>query len=134
VDTALAPVHDQTRTAKAKNHRRSVNTQVVLRRRDRRVVTVCDICWPGNRNHSVVYRATTTDQVAGHPRLIGDGGYRGVDDATTPRRGTGDRIIRDDAWNRLVKRRPVVEHVIAPLKTGRSCASAAAEVTASTTP
>jgi hypothetical protein len=38
----LIPVHDQARTAKSKNDRRSVNTQIVRRARDRRIVAAGD--------------------------------------------------------------------------------------------
>ncbi|WP_159031161.1 transposase family protein [Streptomyces acidiscabies] len=37
VDGTLIPMHDQTRTAKWKNHRRSVNIQFTFRARDRRI-------------------------------------------------------------------------------------------------
>ncbi|MFF4519766.1 helix-turn-helix domain-containing protein [Streptomyces mirabilis] len=42
VDGTLIPVHDQRRTAKSKNYRRSVNVQIACRARDRRVVAVGD--------------------------------------------------------------------------------------------
>jgi hypothetical protein len=57
VDGTLLPTRDRTRTALGKTYRRSVNVQVVARRRDRRVVAVGE-AWPGNRNDSVVFRAT----------------------------------------------------------------------------
>ena len=53
VDGTLIPVHDQTRTAKSKNYRRSVNTQIICRARDRRIVAVSE-AWPGNRNDTIV--------------------------------------------------------------------------------
>lgn len=64
----------------------------------------------------MIYRATTTPEVASHHRLIGDGGYQGVEGVTPPRRGPGGRIIRDAAWRRFRKRRATVEHVLAELK------------------
>ena len=82
VDGTLIPTRDHTRTALCKNYRRSVNVQVVCRRRDRRVVFVGE-AWPGNRHDSVVFRATVPAAVAGHPRLIGDGGYQGVTELHT---------------------------------------------------
>ncbi|WP_202919657.1 hypothetical protein [Streptomyces adustus] len=51
VDGTQMPVHDQRRSAKNKNYRRSVNVQIVCRARDRRVVAV-DEAWPDNRNGS----------------------------------------------------------------------------------
>ena len=54
--------------------------------------------------------------VTGHGRLIGDGGYRGAPDITSPKRGPGGRIVRDDAHRRFVKRRATAEHVLARLK------------------
>ncbi|MGO4425658.1 transposase family protein, partial [Streptomyces sp. MCAF7] len=46
VDSALVPVHDRTTAACSKNYRRSVNFQVTIRARDRRVIAVGDD-WPG---------------------------------------------------------------------------------------
>lgn len=40
VDGTLIPTRDHGRTALCKNYRRSVNTQVVVRRRDRKIVVV----------------------------------------------------------------------------------------------
>jgi hypothetical protein len=46
VDGILIATRDHPRTALCKNYRRSVNVQVVVRRRDRRVVAVGE-AWPG---------------------------------------------------------------------------------------
>jgi hypothetical protein len=89
--------------------------QVVVRRRDRRVVAVGD-AWPGTRNDSVVFGATIGPEVTEHQRLIGDGGYRGGDGVTSPRRGPDGRIVRDETWRRFRTRRATVEHVLAELK------------------
>jgi hypothetical protein len=115
VDGTLIPVHDKTKTAKSKNYRRSVNVQVVCRARDRRVVAVGD-AWPGNRNDIVVFRETAGTALPDHPRLSGDGGYRGSDRIRTPRRGPDGRIIKDRNYRRFRKRRAVAEHAIARLK------------------
>jgi hypothetical protein len=115
VDGTLIPVHDQQRTAKSKNYRRSVNVQIVCRARDRRVVAVKD-AWPGNRNDVVVFRETLAKTLPDHPRLSGDGGYRGCDRIRTPRRGPDARIIKDRTYRRFRKRRAVAEHTIARLK------------------
>jgi hypothetical protein len=53
---------------------------------------------------------------AGHPQLIGDGGYRGGDGMTTPSRDSSGRIIRDDTSKKFIRRRATVEHIIARLK------------------
>jgi hypothetical protein len=115
VDGTLIPVHDQKRTAKSKNYRRRVNVQIVCRARDRRIVAVGD-AWPGNRNDIVVFRETLATTLPDHPRLSGDGGYRGSDRIRTPRRGPDGRIIKDRNYRRFRKRRAVAEHTIARLK------------------
>ncbi|MGW2938119.1 transposase [Streptomyces sp. NPDC001156] len=114
VDGTLIPVHDQQRTAKSKNYRRSVNVQILCRARDRRVVAVGD-AWPGNRNDNVVFRETLQKTLPDHPRLSGDGGYRGCDRIRTPRRGLDGRLIKDRTYRRFRKRRAAAEHTIARL-------------------
>lgn len=52
----------------------------------------------------------------GHPRLSGDGGYRGSDRIRTPRRGPDGRIIKDRNYRRFRKRRAIAEHTTARLK------------------
>jgi hypothetical protein len=71
VDGTLIPVHDQQRTAKSKNYRRSVNVHVICRARDRRVVAIGD-AWPENRNDIVVFR----------PGSAGNAGDQRADTAT----------------------------------------------------
>jgi DDE family transposase/DDE superfamily endonuclease len=117
VDGTLIPVHDHTRAAVSKNYRRSVNVQVVCRARDRRVVAV-GTARPGNRNDVTVFRETLAARIAatGHRRLAGDGGYRGAPGVASPRRGPGQFIIRDRAWRRFVRRRAVIEHLLAGVK------------------
>ncbi len=115
VDGTLIPTRDHTKTALCKNYRRSLNVQVVVRRRDRSVVCVGE-AWAGNRNDSVVFKETVGPEISEHQRLIGDGGYQGVAGVTPPRRGPGGRIIRDAAWRRFRKRRATVEYVLAELK------------------
>ncbi len=92
-----------------------MNVQVVVRRGDRKVVDVGD-AWPGNRNDTVVFRATVGHAVSEHLRLIGDGGYQGVTGVTPRKRQPDGRIIRDKAWRRFRKRRATTEHVLAALK------------------
>jgi hypothetical protein len=115
VDGTLIPVHDKKRTAKSKNYRRDVNVQVVCRARDRRVVAVSQ-AWPGNRDDTVVFRETLGRTLPKHPRLIGDGGYRGNPRVTSPRRGPDGRVVRDRNHRRLRERRARAKHTIARLK------------------
>lgn len=115
VDGALIPTRDHTITALCKNYRRSLSVQVVVRSRDRRVVCI-GTAWSGNRNDSVVFRATLGLQVTKHRRLFGDGGYQGVAGATPLKRGPDGRIVSDETWRRFRKRRATVEHVLAELK------------------
>ncbi|GGJ32848.1 hypothetical protein GCM10010121_050010 [Streptomyces brasiliensis] len=72
--------------------------------------------WPGNRNDVVVFRETLEATLPDHPRLSGDGGYRGVDRVRTPCRGPDGRIIKDRNYRRFRKSRAVAEHTIARLK------------------
>jgi hypothetical protein len=121
VDSTLIPVHDKNRTAKSENYRRGVTTQIMCRARDRRIVAVSP-AWPGNRNDTVVFRETLGQTLPDHPRLIGDGGYRGNERVTSPRRGPDGRVVRvvrvvrDRNHKRFRKRRARAEHTIARLK------------------
>jgi hypothetical protein len=63
-DATLIGVHDQSITAPSKNYRRSINTQIIIRAHDRRVV-VARRCRPGNRNDVVVARHTLADPRGG---------------------------------------------------------------------
>lgn len=87
MDGTLIPTHSARAADRCKNYRRSVNVQVVCRVRDLQVVAVGE-AWPGNRNDSVVYRETVGQDLAvvRHPRLIGDGAYRGVAGVSSPAR------------------------------------------------
>jgi hypothetical protein len=114
VDGTLIPVHDKHRTAKSKNDRRSVNTQIVCRARDRRIAA--GGARPGNRNDTVVFKETPGRTLPNHARLTGDGGYRGNPRITSPRRGADGRIIRDRNHRRFRKPRARAEYTIARLK------------------
>lgn len=115
IDGTLIPVHDQSITAISKNYRRSINTQVIICSPTRAVVAVGE-CWPGNRNDVVVARATVAHLLTGQRVILGDGGYRGIDTITAPRRDHTGRIIRDDHYRAHRRIRARVEHVIARLK------------------
>ncbi|MGW9025982.1 transposase family protein, partial [Streptomyces sp. NPDC055722] len=67
-------------------------------------------------DHSERRPVTGKGSLPDHPRLSGDGGYRGSDRIRTPRRGTDGRIVKDWNYRRFRKRRAVAEHTIARLK------------------
>jgi hypothetical protein len=96
IDDTLIPVHDQSITAISKNHRRSINTQIIICAHRRRVV-VAGQCWPGNRNDVIVARHTVVQLLNGRV-VLGNGGYRGITSITIPRRDQTGRIIRDDHY------------------------------------
>ena len=113
IDGTLTPVHDQSISAISKNHRRSVNIQIIICAH-RRPVMVAGRCWPANRNDVVVARATVTHLFTGH-EILGDGGYRGITTIAPAARSCG-RIIRDDHYRAHRRIRARVEHVTARLK------------------
>ena len=116
IDGTLIPVHDQTITAPAKNYRRSTNTQIIICARTRGVVTAGQGL-PGNRNDVVIASHTVAHLLTGDREILGDGGYRGINTITTPRRDRpGGRIIRDQHWREHRRIRARDEHVIARLK------------------
>lgn len=105
LDGTLIPVHDQTRAAKSKNYRRSINTQIACDHR-RRIVFI-GRAFPGNRNDIVVARAT----VPTGRRFVTDGAYRTFPGATTPPPKTQPRQRR-----RHIRVRARAEHTIARFK------------------
>jgi hypothetical protein len=118
LDGTLVPTRDHRRAAKSKNYRWSCNAQLVVRRRDLRVVaTVAG--GPGNRNDPMHYRGTLIESLCKqHGRVLADGGYRGVRELVTPV-FRNNRIVRDRAWRLHRRRRARVEHAIARLKNWR---------------
>jgi hypothetical protein len=118
VDGTLVPTRDHAAAAKSKNYRWSCNLQVLIRRRDLRVLAV-DGGGPGNRNDPVHYRGSLVEQrCQEHGRVLADGGYRGVPELVTPT-FRKNRILRNKAWRRHRRRRARVEHAIARLKEWR---------------
>ncbi|HEU0034522.1 MAG TPA: transposase family protein [Kofleriaceae bacterium] len=119
VDGTLIPTRDHRYAAKSKNYRWSCNAQVLVRRRDLKVITT-SVAGPGNRNDPVHYRASPrlAFLCAAHGRVLADGGYRGVTGLITPT-FRGRRIVRDRAWRRHRRRRARVEHALARLKDWR---------------
>jgi hypothetical protein len=114
-DGTPIPVHDKNRTTTSNNYRRSVNTQIVCRAKDRRIVAVSE-GRPENRNDTVVVKETPGKTPPEHRRLTGDGGHRGNPHTRSPRRGPDGRIIRDRNHRRFRKRRARAEPTTARLK------------------
>ena len=119
VDGTLVPTRDHHYAAKSKNYRWSCNAQVLVRRRDLKIIAT-SAAGPGNRNDPVHYRASLliASLCAAHGRVLADGGYRGVDDLVTPT-FRGRRMVRNRAWRRHRRRRARVEHALARLKDWR---------------
>jgi hypothetical protein len=107
IDGTLIPVHDQTRTAKSKNYRRSVNTQIVATT-DKHIVHI-GAAWPGNRHDIIVARATITPPEG--TVLLSDGAYRTFPGARTPPPRNTPQQRR-----RHIQVRARIEHVIARMK------------------
>jgi hypothetical protein len=118
VDGTLIPTRDHRCAARSKNYRWSCNAQVLVRRRDLRIVAT-SAGGPGSRNDPVHYRGSRVERLCrAHGRVLADGGYRGVPELVTPR-FRGNRIVRDSRWHRHIRRRARVEHAIARLKNWR---------------
>jgi len=118
LDGTLIPTRDHAAAARSKNDRYSCNAQVLIRRRDRRVVAV-SAGGPGNRNDPVHYRGGRLEALCReHGRVLADGGYRGIHELVIPR-FRGRRMVRDRAWRLHRRRRARVEHVLARLKDWR---------------
>lgn len=109
----LIPVHDQSITAISKNHRRSVNTQIIICAHQRRVV-VAGHRRPGNRNDVIMARQTV--HLLDGRIVLGDDGHRGIASITTPRRDDTGRIIRENRYRAHRRNRARVAHIIARLK------------------
>jgi hypothetical protein len=118
IDGTLVPTRDHRRAARSKNYRWSCNAQVLIRRRDLRIVATV-ARGPGNRNDPVHYRGSNLETLCKqHGRVLADGAYRGIPELVTPT-FRGNRILRDRAWRRHRRRRARVEHAIARLKNWR---------------
>jgi hypothetical protein len=118
LDGTLIPTRDHSSAGRSKNYRWSCNAQILIRRRDLRVIATT-AGGPGNRNDPVHYRGSSIESLCKlHGRVLADGGYRGVPELVTPT-FQGRRIVRDRRWRRHRKRRARVEHAIARLKNWR---------------
>ena len=84
VDGTLIPTRDHRRATRSKNYRYSCNAQVLIRRRDLRVVATT-AGGPGNRNDPVHYRGSTIEtRCKQHGRVLADGAYRAIPELITP--------------------------------------------------
>jgi DDE family transposase len=118
IDGTLVPTRDHSAAAKSKNYRWSCNIQVLVRRKDLRIVGLSR-SGPGNRNDPLHYRGSPLENMCvRHGRVLADGAYRAVPELVTPR-FEGNRILRDAEWRRHRRRRARVEHAIARLKDWR---------------
>jgi hypothetical protein len=118
LDGTLIPTRDHSHAAKSKNYRWSCNAQILIRRRDLRIVATI-AGGPGNRNDPLHYRGSRIEALCReHGRVLADGGYRGIGELATPL-FRGNRIVRDRAWRHHRRRRARVEHTIARLKNWR---------------
>jgi hypothetical protein len=118
IDGTLIPTRDHQAARQSKNYRYSCNAQVLIRRRDRRVIAVV-AGGPGNRNDPVHYRGSALEALCqAHRNVLADGGYRAIPELVTPR-VRGRTILRDRAWRIHRRRRARVEHVLARLKDWR---------------
>lgn len=117
VDGALLPTRDHRFAAPSKNYSR--NPQVAIDAHARFVVALGDP-QPGNRNDTIVYRASGIDQkLAGRP-VMADGAYRGDPEVIIPYRKPADGSELPD-WKADLNRqdrtvRAQVEHALARMK------------------
>jgi hypothetical protein len=117
VEGTLIPTRDHSRAAKSKNYRWSCNAQILIRRRDRRIVATT-AGGPGNRNEPMHYRGSRIEALCReHGSVLADGGYRGAELMTPLFRR--NRIVRDRTWRHHRRRRARVERAIARLKNWR---------------
>jgi hypothetical protein len=118
LDGTLVPTRDHSTAAKSKNYRWSCNAQVLVHAPDLQVVALA-AGGPGNRNDTIHYRGSALESMCrSHPRVLADGGYRGIPELITPV-FSNNRIVRDRKWRRHRRRRARVEHALARLKDWR---------------
>jgi hypothetical protein len=118
VDGTLIPTRDHAHAARSKNYRWSCNAQILVRRRDLRIIATT-AGGPRHRDDTAHYRSSLIASLCQmHGRVLADGGYRGVGELVTPA-FKGRSIARDKAWRRHRTRRARVEHAIARLKNWR---------------
>lgn len=118
IDGMLVPTRDHFAAAKSKNYRWSCNAQVPVRANNLHVIAVA-AGGPGNRNDTIHYRGSPLESMCrSHPRVLADGGDRGIPELITPR-FSNNRIVRDPTWRRHRKRRACVEHALVRLKDWR---------------
>lgn len=119
VDGTLVPTRDHRLAAKSKNYRYSTNLQVAIDATTRLVIAVGDP-QPGNRNDTIVYRASgMKDQLTGR-EVMADGAYRGNPEVIIPYRRPADGSELP-AWKQTYNTghrsiRARAEHTLARLK------------------
>jgi len=119
VDGTLIPTRDHTLAAPSKNYRYSTNLQGAIDANTRLVVALGDP-QPGNRNDTIVYRASGTNAKLAGRATMADGAYRGNPDVIIPYRKPDDGSALPQ-WqedlnvvHRSVRAR--VEHTLARMK------------------
>ncbi|GAA4572722.1 hypothetical protein GCM10023176_36240 [Micromonospora coerulea] len=101
VDGTLIPTRDHRMAARSKNYRYSTNLQVAIDASIRLVIAVGDL-QPGNRNDTIVYRSSgTQEKLDGRP-VMADGGYRGNPEMIKPYRKPSDGSDLPD-WKEALK-------------------------------
>lgn len=135
VEDTVVPTRDHSTAEQSKNHRYSINHQVVINADTRRVVAVGRPL-PGNRNNCKTWELPGSKAAVGNTTVIADSGYRCTGLAIPHRREPGQAEL--PAWKEEhnTSRRKVrarVEHTFGRMRAGRSCVTAASKATASAT-
>jgi hypothetical protein len=121
LDGTLVPTRDHARAARSKNYRWSCNAQVLIRRRDLRIIASSRRAAAGPAIATI--RCTTAGRRSRPCARSMAECWRTVDTRGVPELVTpvfrANRIVRDRAWRWHRRRRARVEHAIARLKDWR---------------
>lgn len=120
VDGTLVPTRDHTVAKQSKNHRYSINHQVVIDT-DTRLVVVVGRPLPSNRNDCKAWEESGAKATVGNTMTIADGGYPGTGLVMPHRRRKGEELPDwKQAHNKSHKQvRARVEHTFARMKSWR---------------